>query len=82
VYLESLFVSHQLSRSSTSPWWPDGTVTRHSRRPRRKQRAAEPWPQREIVSRFKSDTTRINRRSLVVEQLREYLENHEVPIAL
>jgi steroid 5-alpha reductase family enzyme len=28
VYLESLFVSHQLSRSSTSPWWPDGTVTR------------------------------------------------------
>jgi len=28
VYLESLFVSHQLSSSSTSPWWPDGTVTR------------------------------------------------------
>ena len=28
VCLESLFVSHQLSGSLTSPWWPDGTVTR------------------------------------------------------
>ena len=28
VYLECLSVSHQLSSSSTSPWWPDGTVIR------------------------------------------------------
>ena len=28
VYVESLFVSHQLSGSSTSPWWHDGTWAR------------------------------------------------------
>ena len=28
VYLECLSVSHQLSSSSTSPWWPDGAATR------------------------------------------------------